>query len=146
MTQLDQDFLEVYNCFKLMLYNKSAKGSDSDDPNALTLQEVICMEIILALGRPTVSQFSACAKLSGSNSAYRIRKLIEKGYVVKIQNEDDKREFYLEATDRYAEEYGLIPDVIGRISKRVGEEFPEEDVAVFCKMMRFVADEFTDAE
>lgn len=141
MTHLDDQFLTIYNCFKVMLYDKSLRNNDGEDPNALTLQEVICMEIIIALDQPTVSEFSSFAKLSGSNSAYRIRKLIEKGYAVKIQNPEDKREFYLKATDKYAANYGLGQDYVVDLCKRVNQNMSEEEMKAFAKGLECVCAE-----
>lgn len=141
MTQLDDQFMTIYNCFKVMLYDKSLRNNDSEDSESLTLQEVICMEIIIALGRPTVSEFSSFAKLSGSNSAYRIRKLIEKGYAVKIQNPDDKREFYLEATDKYAKNYGLGQDYLADLCKRLRARMSEEDMKIIADRLDIVCEE-----
>lgn len=141
MTQLDDQFLTIYNCFKVMLYDKSLRNNDSEDPTSLTLQEVICMEIIIALGRPTVSEFSSFAKLSGSNSAYRIRKLIEKGYAIKIQNPEDKREFYLQATDKYAKNYGLGQDYMSDLCARLRARFTEEQMQRLANDLDVVCEE-----
>lgn len=141
MTELDGHFVRIYNSFKVMLYNKSLKNNNLEDPEALTLQEVICMEIITSLGQPTISEFSSFAKLSGSNSAYRIRKLIEKGYVNKIQNSEDKREFYLQATSKYAADYGLSQDYLSGLSRRINEKFNDEEIAILARLLESVVEE-----
>ncbi len=101
------------------------------------------MEIITSLGQPTISEFSSFAKLSGSNSAYRIRKLIEKGYVNKIQNPEDKREFYLQATDKYAADYGLSQDYLSDLSSRINERFSNEEIALLARLLEGVVEEMS---
>lgn len=98
------------------------------------------MEIIIALVDPTVAEFSRYAKLSGSNTAYRLRKLEEKGYIVRMQNEQDKREFHVKATSRYREEYGEIFDYIHKVCERIEERFSPEEVENFSSMLGIISE------
>ncbi len=141
MRDLERHLNTMYDKFKLMLYDRALKERDGSTPGDLSLQEVIYMEIIIALGEPTVAEFSRYAKLSGSNTAYRLRKLEEKGYIVRTQNEQDKREFHIEATGRYREEYGVIFDYIHVVCDRIEERFSPEDVDLFRAMLGIISDE-----
>lgn len=141
MRELEQHLNTMYDKFKLMLYDRALKERGSSQPDELTLQEVIYMEIIIALGRPTVAEFSDYAKLSGSNTAYRLRKLEEKGYIIRTQNEQDKREYHIEATARYREEYGVIFDYIHIVCNRIDERFSPEEVERFQEMLGIISNE-----
>ena len=112
MKETEKQLSAFYDKFKLMLYDKALKDPDGSASDELSLQEVICMEIIVALGSPTVTEFSRYSKLSGSNAAYRLRQLENKGYIARKQNEQDKREFIIEPTGLYREKYGIIFDYI----------------------------------
>ena len=106
MRDLEQHFNNMYDKFKLMLYDRALKERGSSSPGDLSLQEVIYMEIIIALGSPTVAEFSRYSKLSAPNTAYRLNKLEERGYIRRTRNDLDKREYRIESTNRYREEYG----------------------------------------
>ena len=67
----------------------------------LTTVETFCVEIINALGHPTVNEFSSFVNISPPNAAYKINSLIQKGYVTKEQSPDDKREYHLSVTQKY---------------------------------------------
>ena len=101
MSDLERHFSTMYDKFKLMLYDRALKERGRSMPGDLSLQEVIYMEIIIALGTPSVAEFSRYAKLSAPNTAYRLNKLEEKGYIRRTRNDRDKREFMVEATNRY---------------------------------------------
>ena len=62
MRDLEQHFNNMYDKFKLMLYDRALKERGSSSPGDLSLQEVIYMEIIIALGSPTVAEFSRYSK------------------------------------------------------------------------------------
>ena len=104
----EDSFTNAYNKCKLMLYDRALDAGGKKD--ALTVQEVISMEIITALGEPTINEFLSFAHLSASNGAYRVRQLEQGGYIVRRQDPKDRREYHLCATEKYAAEYGAITD------------------------------------
>ena len=141
MRDLERHFNTMYDKFKLMLYDRALKERGSSTPGDLSLQEVIYMEIIIALGAPTVAEFSRYAKLSASNTAYRLNKLEERGYIRRTRNDLDKREYRVEATNRYRDEYGVIFDYIHLVCDRIEERFSPEDVDKFREMLGIISDE-----
>ena len=141
MGEMEQYFNTMYDKFKLMLYDRALKEPGRGMPGELSLQEVIYMEIIIALGDPTVAEFSRYAKLSAPNTAYRLRKLEEKGYIFLTQNEQDKRKFHVEATGRYREKYGVIFDYIHVVCQRIEERFSPEETETFQRMLGVISNE-----
>ena len=141
MKDLERHFNTMYDKFKLMLYDRALKERGRSMPGDLSLQEVIYMEIIIALGAPTVAEFSRYAKLSASNTAYRLNKLEERGYIRRTRNDQDKREFRVEATNRYRDEYGVIFDYIHLVCDRIEERFRPEDVDIFREMLGIISEE-----
>ncbi|MBR2540177.1 MAG: MarR family transcriptional regulator [Mogibacterium sp.] len=141
MRDLERHFNTMYDKFKLMLYDRALRERGRSMPGDLSLQEVIYMEIIIALGDPTVAEFSRYAKLSASNTAYRLNKLEERGYIRRKRSDLDKREYRVEATSRYKEEYGVIFDYIHLVCDRIEERFAPEDVDKFEEMLGIISEE-----
>ena len=96
---LYQVFNQVYTKFKLHFYQKVFNRLDNREAS-LTTVETFCVEIIHALGKPTVNEFASFAQISPPNAAYKINNLIQKGYLRKVRSATDRREYYLEG---YAE-------------------------------------------
>ena len=141
MRDLERHFNTMYDKFKLMLYDRALRERGRSMPGDLSLQEVIYMEIIIALGDSTVAEFSRYAKLSASNTAYRLNKLEERGYIRRKRSDLDKREYRVEATSRYKEEYGVIFDYIHLVCDRIEERFAPEDVDKFEEMLGIISEE-----
>jgi len=141
MRDLERHFNTMYDKFKLMLYDRALKERGRSMPGDLSLQEVIYMEIIIALGDPTVAEFSKYSKLSAPNTAYRLNKLEERGYIIRKRSDRDKREIRIEATGRYREEYGVIFDYIHLVCDRIEERFAPEDVDKFREMLGIISEE-----
>ena len=141
MRELEHHFNNMYDKFKLMLYDRALKERGSNAPGDLSLQEVIYMEIIIALGAPTVAEFSRYAKLSAPNTAYRLNKLEERGYIRRTRSDLDKREFRIEPSKRYREEYGVIFDYIHLVCDRIEERFTPSKIDKFEEMLGIISEE-----
>lgn len=124
---LEKNFANVYTKFKMGLYAK-VFNQDVHAEDNLSAIEVLCVELIYALGRPTINEFSSFAQLSAPNAAYKVNSLVKKGYVNKVQSETDKREYHLEVTEKYMQTYGVTYDYIGTVMKRIRERFSPEEV------------------
>lgn len=137
---LDQVFNEVYTKFKLHFY-KAIFGRFQKREASLTTVETFCMEIIMALGEPTINEFSTFVGISPPNAAYKINNLIQKGYVRKEQSEADKREYHLVVTQKYIDYYNISYRYLTTVVERVKERFPPEDVAKMEEMLRVISNE-----
>lgn len=115
-------FEEVYTLFKMHFYREVFRNFEEREAT-LTTVETFCMEVIYALNRPTVNEFARFLHMSSPNAAYKINNLVKKGYLERIQSEEDKREFYLQVTDKYMNYYNVstsyVDDVMARIEERM---------------------------
>lgn len=137
---LDEAFDRVYTKFKLHFY-RSVFSRFQDREASLTTVETFCMEIINALGHPTINEFSSFVNISPPNAAYKINSLIQKGYVTKERSPDDKREYHLSVTQKYYDYYNISQRYLNMVVDRVKERFPEEDVAKLEEMLEVISDE-----
>ena len=137
---LDEAFDRVYTKFKLHFY-RSVFSRFQDREASLTTVETFCMEIINALGHPTINEFSSFVNISPPNAAYKINSLIQKGYVTKERSPDDKLEYHLSVTQKYYDYYNISQRYLNTVVDRVKERFPEEDVAKLEEMLEVISDE-----
>lgn len=137
---LEKSFDQVYTKFKLHFY-RAVFGHFQRREATLTTVETFCMEIIMALGRPTVNEFSSFVGISPPNAAYKINNLVQKGYVRREQSETDKREFHLVVTQKYVDYYNISYGYLGTVMKRIEERFSSEEVAQLEKMLQVISKE-----
>ena len=74
---LDQTFGQVYTKFKLHFY-KQIFSRFEDREATLTTVESFCMEVIMALGEPTIAQFSHMMNLSTPTPSIRSTRWLKK--------------------------------------------------------------------
>lgn len=137
---LEQTFNDVYTKFKLHFY-KAVFSRFQDREASLTTVESFCMEIIMALGRPTINEFARFVQISPPNAAYKVNSLVQKGYVRKVQSPDDKREYFLEVTQKYIDYYNLSYNYLNTVMDRIKHRFPEEDVERLDDMLHVISSE-----
>lgn len=137
---LEKNFSDIYTKFKMSLYSK-VFNQDIKVEDALSATEVLCVELIYAMDRPTINEFASFAQLSPPNAAYKVGSLVKKGYVRKVQNQEDKREYHLEVTDKYMHTYGVTYDYIGTVMKRIRERFSEDQVRELEEILGVIDEE-----
>ena len=130
---LDQTFGQVYTKFKLHFY-KQIFSRFEDREATLTTVESFCMEVIMALGEPTIAQFSHMMNLSTPNAAYKINSLVKKGYVERIQSTTDKREYRLRPTQKYIDYYNISYSYLHLVMERAKQRFSPDDLAKLEEM------------
>ena len=134
--------MNVYTKFKMHFYQEVfRKWEDRQGEASLTTVETFCMEIIMALGRPSLSRFAEFTSRSSANAADKVNKLVKKGYLRKIQSTEDKRVFYLEVTQRYLDYYNISYQYMETVMKRVEDKFSEEELQTVEHMLNVMNEE-----
>lgn len=122
-----------YNYYKRIAASIGTRGE------ALSATECFCLEIILLMDRPTISEFAAFLNSSLPNANYRLNSLVEKGYLEKEVSEQDRRESILIVTEKYRNFYGLNNRDNQTLVQCIHEHFTPEEVAQFHNMIDRVA-------
>ena len=125
---LEDKFELVYTKFKLHFYQEIFERFQNREAS-LTTVETFAMETIQALGSPTVNEFASFMRISPPNAAYKINSLIRKGYVRKIQSEQDKREYHLQVTQKYRDYYNISSDYVHQVVDRMRKRLTPEECA-----------------
>lgn len=137
---LQDSFSMVYMKFKLHFYQKVFERL-MDREATLTTVETFCMEIIYALGNPTIAEFSKVANISSPNAAYKISNLVKKGYLKKVQSKDDKREYHLEVTEKYLNYYNISYNYMNVVMDRIQDRFTPEEISVLERFFEITSEE-----
>ena len=137
---LDENFIEVYDKFKLQFYRKVFEQVRERE-GSLTAMEAISLEVINALGQPTVGQFADFLNISQSNATYKVNSLIRKGYLERENSQTDRREYHLILSEKYYRYEHLFSSYEHTVIARVPPRFSQEDVDTFDRILRVMSDE-----
>lgn len=137
---LEQLFDEVYQKFKLNFYRNMFRGLQEREAT-LTATETFAVEVIHALKRPTVNELASFLEMSQPNITYKIGSLVKKGYVRKVQSEEDKREVFLEVTDRFHQYYDMKNEYVGKVLSRLSDRVSEQRLEDFGNILQLMSRE-----
>ena len=137
---LENAFNEVYTKFKLNFYRGIFERLQERD-SSLSASEAYAVEVIAALGEPTVSEFARFLHVSKSNATYKVNTLINKGYVVKVRSEKDGREYHLHTTAKFQQYYAINQNYVVEVMRRINERFSEQEIQQLEYMLTVISDE-----
>ncbi|MEG1774148.1 MAG: MarR family transcriptional regulator, partial [Oscillospiraceae bacterium] len=134
---LEQAFNEVYTKFKLNFYRRIFRRFQ-DREASLTAVETFCVEAIYALGRPSINELARFLEISAPNATYKVGSLVRKGYIRRVQSTTDKREYYLEVSDKFLTYYGVSYDYLKTVTDRIRTRFSPAEVEQLERMLTIV--------
>lgn len=137
---LERAFGKVYDKFKFHFY-QSIFEKVGNRELSLTTIETFCIEIIYAMDHPTVGEFASFIRISSPNAAYKINSLVKKGYLRKVQSENDKREYRLEVTEKYLDYYNLSTSYMAVVMNRIKKRFDTEELELLENILEVTAQE-----
>ena len=137
---LEQIVKTAYKEFTLRFYHELF-ARFQDQETGLTAAEIFAAEAIRALGSPTVNEFADFMHVSTPNAAYKINSLVRKGYLTRVQSEQDKREYHLQVTQKYRDYYNVSTDYMRKVMERIKERFSPEECDKLEEMLAIVSQE-----
>ncbi len=132
---LEKSFEQLYLLFRANYYKQMVEKIGTRD-GSLSATESFCVEIIYLLNRPTISQFAKYLNISVPNANYKLGCLVDKGYVLKIPSNEDKREYHLEVTDKFLDYYGMQDNTISKLMQAIRKDFSEDEVEYIDKTIQ----------
>ena len=133
-------FGKVYDKFKFQFYRRIFEHVQERD-GSLSAMEFFSLEIIKALGNPTISEFADFLNISQSNATYKVNSLQKKGYIEKENSSTDRREYHLVLSEKYYKYMSLFSVYEDVVMGRIEARFSEEDVKKFDEMLTVISDE-----
>ena len=124
---LEKAFQDVYTKFKLHFYQNVFQRFATREAT-LTTVESFCMEGIMAMGEPTIAEFSRMMQISTPNAE-------------KIQSTTDRREYHLRPTQKYIDYYNISYSYLHTVVERARQRFTPEECAKLEQMLTIVSTE-----
>ena len=131
---LDRAFDRVYTKFKLHFY-RAVFARFQNREASLTTVESFCMEIINALGHPTINEFSSFVNISPPNAAYKVNSLVKKGYVVRARGKEDRRIVYISLSDKGRRAYEHHAEFHRQMIDSIKEELTPQELDILYQAL-----------
>ncbi len=122
-------------------YKNSLNGSTK-----LTFNDILYMDIIAGReGKYTATQIADLLMVSRPSVTQKINELVKKGYVIRKQDENDKRIYYLYINEEtYSEEVG--GKLEAKIAKELLNRYSKEDLNKLCDTLSVIGELMANEE
>ena len=123
-----EKMLKTFQKLRLEFYRKIFTRVRERD-GSLSAMEVFSLEIIYALGRPTIGQFARFIGISQSNATYKVNSLMK----IRQPSQEDGREYNLELSEKFYGYSDMLEENVRTITRNVLEQLTPEEIAVIDK-------------
>ncbi len=137
----------MHNIKKLMdkIYEESAVEYESEMKKnkidlPLSIGEEQHLETIYKLRYPTFSDFASAIKLTKPAATQIIKQYIKKGYVTKVQSEDDRRVYHIVLNQELLALFTLRENIFNHIMNSRFEYLTDENRHILIKILTDVLD------
>ncbi len=125
---------ELYKNLRLSHY-RNLFGQLREKAGSLSATEAFSAEVIYLLDRPTIGEFADFIGISQPNASYKVNSLVTKGYLERVNSDDDHREAHLYVTKKFLDYYGQqLPDMKGAVSSALNS-FTEPEVQLLSRLL-----------
>ena len=131
---LNDRLSKLYKNFRLTHY-KSLFGNIREKSGSLSATEAFAADVIYLLGNPTIKQFADCLGISQPNASYKINNLVSKGYVIRTQSDDDRRESRLQLSDKFYNYIGPGNSLVDSAAEKLMKRYSPAEIARFEEML-----------
>ena len=129
---IEENFDLIYKKFRINIYRHVFSVLGQRD-TSLSASDYFSVELVYLLGNPTISEFANALAISQPNATYRIKTLIDKGYVRK-ESTDKKNTFRLSVTEKFMKYFHEDMGYGHFIFKMLSKTFNEEELAQIDKI------------
>lgn len=136
---LEESIMNLYGKMRVAFYRRIFTELRERE-SSLSATEMFSVDIIERLNRPTIGEFADFIGVSFPSVTYKVNSLVEKGYIKRVRSETDRRESYLELTDKYYDYAKLNTGEISKAVARIEAEFSPSEIKTFMDIMSILED------
>jgi len=106
------------------------------DLEDLTPQQLNYLRVIIRLGNPTLSELANELKITKPTVTAMVDKLVEKGYVMRVKSDADRRSMHLHIDKKGAKISALKEIASLRLSEKISKGLSETEIMIFSELLR----------
>ena len=124
---------DLYRNLRLSHY-RNLFGQLREKAGSLSATEAFSVEVIYLLNCPTIGEFADFIGISQPNASYKVNSLVTKGYLERVNSDDDHREAHLHVTKKFLDYYGRqLPDMKSAVTSALSS-FTEAEVQLLTRL------------
>ena len=124
---------DLYKNLRLSHY-RNLFGQLREKAGSLSATEAFFFFFFYLLDRPTIGEFADFLGISQPNASYKVNSLVTKGYLERVNSDDDHREAHLHVTKKFLDYYGRqLPDMKSAVTSALSS-FTDQEVQLLARL------------
>jgi DNA-binding MarR family transcriptional regulator len=108
----------------------------SGDLSDLSMRQIVYLETVAALGEPTFGDLARQLGISKPSVTAIVNKLILKGYLERVQSDDDRRVFHVHLTEKGVRLSEAHHEVHARVARQISSVLSEAEQQLFAGLLK----------
>lgn len=141
--------MELYKSFEVVTrkaYDIEEYFLKQSEFSELSLSQIHHLEAINELINPTVSELARKLELSKPTVTIMLDKLVDKGYVIKIRSDEDRRSAHVHLTEKGNKLKDLHDQIHKKLAEIITKGLNEQEVEILKIIMEKSVSSFVTAE
>jgi DNA-binding MarR family transcriptional regulator len=101
----------------------------------LSMKQLVYLDTIAGLDHPTFSDLAKRLEISKPSVTAIVSKLMQKGYVEKVQSDEDRRSYYVLLTDKGKALSQMHANIHRRIAEHFTQALDEHELHQFARLL-----------
>jgi DNA-binding MarR family transcriptional regulator len=129
------DFDQLISILTRSFAELESQALNESELAELSMKQLVYLDTIARLDHPTFSDLAKSLGVSKPSVTAIVRKLLQKGYVEKVQSAEDRRAFYVLLTEKGKDLSLLHDNIHRRIAKHFSQALDENELNQFARLL-----------
>ncbi len=126
---------QVINLLLLRSEQLEVDLKKESDIEELTIKQLQCIELIIEMENPTLTELSERLKITKPSTSVMIDKLASWGYVKKVKSDSDKRSAHVHLTSKGQNAGNLHENVHHMIAKQISSNLTDSEKEILVVLL-----------
>lgn len=128
-----------YFYYKMSLYELQMANENNPYYN-LSYNTLLYLNIISQTKECTITKIAEMLNITKSAVTIKVNELVKQNIITKIQNEKDKRIFYLSVTPEIKKTLNFYDNISKKIEMKLKEKYSKEEMEIFSKILHTISE------
>ncbi len=111
----------------------------SGDFSELSMKQIVYLETIAGIGHPTYGDLARHFGISKPSVTAIVDKLIQKGYLERVQSDADRRVFHVHLTEKGSQLSAAHHEIHAKIARQMSSALSEAEFAQFARLLQKIS-------
>ena len=139
---MEATLLQFINTLDLLLKKEQLELGNATGFSKLTVSQLQYLDAVSALDKPTISEIAEKIRFTKASVTTGVNKLVETGYLIKIQSTHDKREIHVSLSELGETLAQAKKNTLQKYSEIINSALDEQESILFTNSLAKIIHKF----